>query len=224
MKSSPDKVIIFGAGQIAEVIHFYLLHDSPYEVCAFTVDSQYLHEPDCRGLPVIPFEEIVASHSPDEYRIFVAVSFKKVNQLRTEKLQECKGKGYRPINYLSSKASYWPGLTLGENSFVMENNVIQPYASIGNNTIVWSGNHIGHHSTIGDNCFIASHAVISGAVSVGDYSFIGVNATIRDNVRIGQSCVIGAGALILEDTKDHEVYVGARTLPSKVPSNRLRNI
>jgi len=224
MSDQRNKVIIFGAGQIAEVIHFYLKHDSPYEVCAFTVDSQYMKETSCRDLPVIPFEDVAREYPPQEYQIFVAVSFRKVNQLRAEKLLECKRKGYTPVSYISSKATTWPGLSLGENSFVMENNVIQPYASIGSNTIIWSGNHIGHHSRIGDNCFIASHAVISGAVCVGDYSFIGVNATIRDNVKIGKSCVIGAGALILEDTKDFEVYVGARTTPSRVPSNRIRNI
>jgi hypothetical protein len=35
------KVVVFGVGQLAEVVHFYLSHDSPHEVAAFTVDNQY---------------------------------------------------------------------------------------------------------------------------------------------------------------------------------------
>lgn len=217
-------MIIFGAGQIAEVIHFYLKHDSQHQVAAFTVDGQYLSDTTCQGLPVVAFEDAVRDYPADEYDIFVAVSFKQVNQLRAAKLEQVKAHGYRPINYISSKAAFWPGLKLGENTFVMENNTIQPFVTIGDNTILWSGNHIGHHTRIGNHCFIASQAVVSGSVDVGDYSFIGVNATIRDNVKIGKSCVIGAAALILNDTQDYEVYIGPKTEPSRVPSNRLRGI
>jgi sugar O-acyltransferase (sialic acid O-acetyltransferase NeuD family) len=217
-------VIVFGAGQVAEVVRFYLEHDSAYRVCAFTVDAEYVQESHCQGLPVLAFDEVTQAFPPNKYGIFVALSFKQVNKIRAAKFVMVKAAGYHPINYVSSKSATWPGLVIGENTFIMENNTIQPFVTIGDNTILWSGNHLGHHSTIGNHCFIASQAVISGSVKVGDFSFIGVNATIRDNVNIGRSCVIGAGTLILEDTKDFEVYQGPRTEPSKVPSNRLRGI
>lgn len=217
-------VVIFGAGQIAEVVHFYLTHDSEYRVSVFTVDAAYLKDTTFLGLPVVPFEEIQAQYPPSRYGLFVAVSYKDVNRFRAEKVASAEAKGYKLISYVSSKASVWPGLKIGTNTFIMEDNTVQPFARIGNDVIIWSGNHIGHHSIICDHCFIASHAVISGSVTVGEYSFIGVNATIRDNISIGKSCVIGAGALILHDTKDFEVYIGQKTEPSKVPSNRLPNI
>ena len=218
------KVIVFGAGQVAEVVQFYLEHDSDFEVAAFTVDGEFVKESTLLGLPVIPFEEAVVSHPPGEFGIFVALSFKKVNIIRAEKYDQVKVAGYKPISYVSTKAATWPGLRIGENTFIMENNTIQPFTQIGNNTILWSGNHIGHHTNIGNHCFIASQVVVSGSVSVGDYTFIGVNATIRDNVRVGERCVIGANTLILENTKDGEVYIGPKTEPSKVPSHRLRSI
>lgn len=218
------KVIIYGAGQIAEVVQFYLEHDSEHEVVAFIVDAEYLSESSIFGLPVIAFEEAVKLFPPEEYGIFVAFSYKKVNQLRANKFELVKSLGYRPISYVSSKAATWPGISVGENTLILENNTIQPFTHIGDDTILWSGNHIGHHTKVGNHCYIASQVVVSGAVYLGDYSFVGVNATIRDNVNIGQHCVIGAGALILEDTKDYEVYIGERSLPSRVPSNRLRGI
>jgi sugar O-acyltransferase (sialic acid O-acetyltransferase NeuD family) len=217
-------VVIFGVGQIAEVVHFYLTHDSEFRVSAFTVDAAYLKDTAFLGLPVVPFEEIQAQYPPSRYGFFVAVSYKDVNRFRAEKVSSAEAKGYQLISYVSSKASVWPGLKVGANTFIMEDNTVQPFARIGNDVIVWSGNHIGHHSIISDHCFIASHVVISGSVTVGEYSFIGVNATIRDNVTIGKSCVIGAGALILHDTKDFEVYSEQKTEPSKVPSNRLPHI
>jgi len=219
-----EKLVIFGAGQIAEVARFYFENDSQYRVEAFTVDAAYLREASVGGLPVVAFEELAKKYPPDQYRIFVAMSYHRVNALRAEKLASAESLGYRAASYLSSKATAWPGLELGPNCFILEDNTIQPFARIGRNVTLWSGNHIGHHAVIGDHVFVASQAVISGAVTVGDYSFVGVNATIRDNVRIGRSCVIGAGALILQDTKDLEVYVGEASSASKVPSNRLRGI
>jgi len=114
-----------------------------------------------------------------------------------------------------------PGLQVGENSFVMEANVIQPFASIGDNTILWSGNHIGHHARIGDHCFLASHIVVSGGVEIGDHCFIGVNATLRDGIKIAPRCLIGAGALITKNTMPDEVYAPAATAASAVPSSRV---
>ena len=218
------KVVIFGNGEVAEVAWYYLVYDSQYEVAAFTVDAAYIKDNTFRGLPVVPFEQVENEYSPDDYEMLVMISYAKVNQLRAMKYAEAKKKGYRLISFVSSKASVWPDTVIGDNSFIMENNVIQPCAAIGSNVILWSGNHIGHHTTISDHCFIASHVVVSGSVDVGEYSFLGVNATIRDNIKIGKHNVIGAGSLILTDTSDFAVYPARATEVASVPSNRLRRI
>lgn len=200
-----SKVVVFGTGQIAEVAHFYLTRDSDHEVVAFTVDGEYLKEDSFKGESVIAFEEINKYYPPEEYKMFIPISYKSMNRIREARYIEAKGKGYSFISYVSSKASYY-GSLIGENCFILENNVIQPFSCIGNNTILWSGNHLGHHSVIGNNCFIASHVVISGSVKVGDNTFIGVNATIRDNIEIGNYNLLGAGTVILKNTADYEVY------------------
>jgi sugar O-acyltransferase (sialic acid O-acetyltransferase NeuD family) len=217
-------VVIFGAGNIAELAHFYLTRDAGLEVAAFTVDREYAKEMTFQSLPVVAFEDIESTFGPNNFDMFVAISYAKLNALRTGKCVQAKGKGYRLISYVSSKATTWPDLDVGENCFILEDNTIQPFARIGNNVTLWSGNHIGHHSRIEDNCFIASHVVISGGVSVGENCFIGVNATLRDHVTIGKNCVIGAGALIQQDAADFSVYVQPVAELSKVPSNRLRRI
>ena len=187
------KIVIFGIGQLAEVVHFYLTHDSKHEVVAFTADREFIHDDTFAGLPVVPFEEITTRFPPQEYKMFVALSYRGVNKIRADKYRQAKEKGYLLISYVNSRATVWPDLKIGDNTFIFENNVIQPFVTIGSNVTLWSGNHIGHHSRIEDHCFLASHIVVSGAVVVGSYTFIGVNATLRDNIKIGPSCVIGAG-------------------------------
>jgi carbonic anhydrase/acetyltransferase-like protein (isoleucine patch superfamily) len=135
-----------------------------------------------------------------------------------------KSKGYCLLTYVSSRASHVGHFTIGANSFVLENNVIQPFVSIGDNTIVWSGNILGHHSTIGNNCFLASSIVISGRCTIGDGAFIGVGATVRHGITVAPECVIGAGALILKDTGPRGVYGAKGTEPAKVTSDRLRRL
>jgi sugar O-acyltransferase (sialic acid O-acetyltransferase NeuD family) len=217
-------VVVFGAGQVAEVVHYYIEHESDRRVAAFTLDGAYLEESTHLGRPVVAFEEVVAAFPPDRYDMYVAVSFREVNRARQRKVAEAEAKGYTLIGHVSPRAVVWAGFELKPNTFIMENNVIQPYVRIGKNVILWSGNHVGHHTTIEDHCFIASQAVISGSVVVGEGSFVGVNATLRDNITIGKRNVIGASALILKDTDDEDVFIGpsGTKLPKK--SSELRNI
>jgi sugar O-acyltransferase (sialic acid O-acetyltransferase NeuD family) len=202
---SEKPVVIFGVGSFAEVAAVYLRKDSPREPAAYTVDGEYMTTSVFAGLPVIAFEELLASHPPERVDILVATGFRGVNGVRRGIYERCKQYGYKFVKYVSSRALVMTDEPTGENTFVFEANVIQPFVEIGDDVVVWSGNHIGHHSHIEHHCFIASHAVISGHVVVGEGSFVGVNATLRDGITLGRECVIGAGAVVLRDQEDGTV-------------------
>lgn len=217
-------LLIFGAGEIAEVAHFYFTRDTRLPVAGFTVDASFVKESSFCGLPVIPFEEAHAAFAPGTHDLFVALSYAKINAVRAQKCAEGRARGYRLASYVSSKASTWDGFKAGENCFILEDNTIQPFVHIADNVTLWSGNHIGHHARLGANCFITSHVVISGGVQVGENVFIGVNSTVRDHVKIGARSVIGAGSLVLEDIPDDGVVAPRGSELSKVPSYRLRRL
>ena len=216
-------VVIFGVGSFAEVAALYLERDSPYEVVAYTVDANYVQSDTFAGLPVVAFEQIVDKYPPDRVEFLIAAGFRGVNTVRREIFERCKALGYACVSYVSSKAMVMSDHPVGENTFVFEANVVQPFVKIGTNVVVWSGNHIGHHSVIGDHCFIASHSVISGHVSIGESCFVGVNATFRDGITIGPRCVIGAGALVLSDQEEGTVLGGTATAAHPRKSWELRN-
>lgn len=201
-------VVIFGTGDIGQLAHFYFTHDSPYRVVAFTADAAHVKESALLGVPVVPFEELERRFPADRYAMFVALSYKKLNQIRVEKYEAARAKGYRLVSYVCSRSVTWPDLAVGDNCFIFENQTIQPYVTIGHNVTLWSGNHIGHHSVIGDHAFITSHACVAGHVTVESRAFLGVNCTIRDGVRIAAGTVVGAGAVIVKDTEPGGVYVG----------------
>ena len=69
------KVVVFGLLDFASLTHFYLQHDSPHEVAAFTVHEQYLPEVgEFEGLPVVPFEQVEHIYDPAEYNFFAPMS------------------------------------------------------------------------------------------------------------------------------------------------------
>jgi sugar O-acyltransferase (sialic acid O-acetyltransferase NeuD family) len=217
-------IVIFGAGDIAELAHYYFTTDTKREVAAFSVDGAFLTMPEFHGLPVVAFEDVEARYPPEAYEFFIALSYSGLNQLRREKYLAAKAKGYSLASYLSSHATILNDGRIGDNCFILEDNTIQPFVVIGDNVTLWSGNHVGHHSIIHDHCFLASHVVVSGGVEIGESCFIGVNATLRDHVKIGAKSVIGANALVLADVEPEGVYIGAATERSRVPSSRLRKI
>lgn len=219
-----EKVILFGVGEISQIAYLYLSEDNGYEVVAFTMDKKYIKEDTFFSLPVVPFENLEDQFCTKEFKLFIPLSYTKVNQLREQKFLEAKEKGYNFISYIHPKATVASNAIVGENCFIFEDNTIQPFVTIESNCILWSGNHVGHHSTIRENCFIASHAVIAGGCEIGKNTFIGVNVTLRDHIKIGKSNVIGAGALILSNTEDNKVYMATPTEASRVPSHRLRGL
>ncbi len=210
-------LVLIGAGEFAQIAHEYFTHDSDYDVVAFAVERQYLKEATLCGLPVVAYEDLEAKYPAADVTAFVAIPSSDMNRLRTRLYQDAKAKGYRFATYISSRAFAWRNAVVGENTFIFESNVIQPFVTVGNNCVLWSGNHVGHRTVIHDNVFIASHAVISGYCDIGENCFIGVNVTVNDNIKIAPFSVVGSGALIAKDTEAERIYVSspARAVPGK---------
>lgn len=209
-------LVVFGAGDIAELAHYYFNTDSNYEVVAFTVDAAFIKESSFCGLPIIPFENVTQHYPTKSNDFFVAVSYSNLNAVRKEKYLAAKKMGYRIASYISSRATILNNRQIGENCFILEDSTIQPFVKIGNNVTLWSGSHVGHHSVIRDHTFIAPHVAISGGVDIGEQCFVGINSTLRDHIKIGDRCVVGAGALLLNDADPEGLYIGSATEHSKV--------
>lgn len=214
-----NNLLLFGTGKIAEVAYYYITNDSPYKIKAFTVDEKFITRKDMFGLPVIPFEEVENIYPPDEFKMLVAVGYLDLNKFRAAKYSEAKIKGYKLISYVSSRASNFGNVEIGDNCFILENQAIQPCSMIGNNVTIWSGNHIGHHSSIGDHCFLTSQIVVSGNTIIEPYCFIGVNVSIGHGIVIGRESIIGAGSLITKSTKEKSVYIAKNTEPYALNSS-----
>jgi sugar O-acyltransferase (sialic acid O-acetyltransferase NeuD family) len=193
----------------------YFTYDSPYEVVAFSVEKDYLEKRQLFGLPVVPFEELEQIYDQKTHKAHVAITFTQLNRVRQRLCREVKGKGFSLVSYVSSKALVWRNVEIGENCWMLENNVIQHRVKIGNNVNLGSGNYIGHKAVVGDNAFISCHVVVAGFCEIGENCFLGINSSIADHRKIARDCVIGAGAVVITDTEEGKVYVGNPAKPTK---------
>ena len=215
------KLVIFGAGDIARLAHYYFTRDSGHEVVAFTVDRQYRGHDFFLDLPLVDFDEVIHRYPAEAHNMFIALSYAKMNRIRAAKYYAAKELGYQLVSYVSSRCSFLTDNPVGENCFILEDNTIQPFVRIGNNVTLWSGNHIGHDSVIEDHCFLASHIVVSGYVHIHKSCFIGVNATLRNSITIAPETLIGAGAIIMNDTVEKGVYLPQRAELFKKKSDEI---
>ena len=216
-----NKIVIFGMGEIAQIANYYFDIDSDYEVVAFTLDKEYIKFDSYEDKPLVDFNMIKELYPPSEYKMFIAMSYSKMNKVREEKYNTAKKIGYELVSYVSTKCSYLSKYEHGDNCFIFEDNTIQPFVKIGNNVTLWSGNHIGHHSIIKDHNFISSHVVISGSCIVESNCFLGVNSTVGHKVTIARETLLGAASIISKDTKEKSIYVPARTIRLEKTSDQI---
>lgn len=218
-----EKIIIWGIGQISQVLTFYIQKYTQYKICAYTLDKEYMGDKnEFNGIPVIAFEEIEKHFSPNEYKMALIMGYKNLNRYREERYLQAKAKGYDFINYISPH-SLVETECIGKNVFVLGQCHIQPFTEIGNNCILWSDTMIGHHTMISDNCFFAG-AKIGGCVKIKRNCFLGNCSMIADGIIIGQHSVIGQSCHILKDVKDYSVFVSKQTKRLDLTSEEIKEI
>ena len=94
---------IFGAGDIARLAHYYFTTDSDHEVAGFAVDAEYRTEPEFQGLPLVTVEEVTERFPPPGFKMFVALSYAKMNAVRAAKYSAEQALGYELVSYVSTR-------------------------------------------------------------------------------------------------------------------------
>ena len=199
-----EKVIIFGVGQLAQLLYEYLVEDSKFQVVAFTADNPEMSR--LFDLPVIEFTSLEKQYAPSEYKMLIVIGYSERNQKRKRVFDRVKQKGYSMINYIHPSSIVPSSTTIGENCIILENNVFQPHVLIGNDVGMLSSNLVSHHVKIEDHCFLTEHVCVGGRVVIGSGSTLGMNSTIKQRTQIAQKTFVGANVFLKSDTTENSVY------------------
>lgn len=210
-----ERVVIVGTGETGAIALEYFSRDTPHEIVAFSTEAQFLTTDVYCGRPVVPFEDLADVYSPYETRVYVAVSYVRLNRVRRRLYHAVKAAGFGSVSYLSSHAMAASTAEIGENSFVQEHVVLQPGTRISDNVFLGSGTSIGYRSVIEADCYLSANVTVGYSCVVGRGSFLGAGCCVADGCSVADDCVIGAGAIVVKDTTAGHVYLGnpARSLP-----------
>jgi sugar O-acyltransferase (sialic acid O-acetyltransferase NeuD family) len=215
VSSKKERVVIVGTGETAAIAFEYFSRDTPHEIIAFSAEAQFLTGDIYHGLPVVPFEELANVYSPAETRVYVAVSYVRLNSVRRRLYLSARATGFGCVSYVSSTALVASNVEIGENSFVQEFVVLQRGARIGDNVFLGSGTSVGYRSVVEADCFSSAHVIVGRSCRIGRGSFLGAGSCVTDGHSVAPDCIVGAGAVIQKDTAAGRVYLGnpARPLP-----------
>lgn len=204
MSAAMKKLVIFGNSAMARIAHFYFSRDSDYRVVAFTVDAPYNDKGPLCGLDVLDFDRVPDTHPPASHDMFVAVGPSRMNAVREEKFHEARRRGYRLASYVSPRAVC--DSAVGENTFVADMAVINPFVRIGDDNYFYDGSVCSNDSVIGNHCYLSPRTYVGTFCDVRDNSILGAGAVLKSGVVVAPRTLVGAAAYISANTEEKGVY------------------
>jgi UDP-3-O-[3-hydroxymyristoyl] glucosamine N-acyltransferase len=192
-------------------------------VVGFTVDAAHLAAETFHGLPVVPWERLEERFPPTAVKLLGPLSYRRFNEFRRDRHLEGRARGYAFASFVHP-ASHVYATDIGENCFILEANVIQPYVRIGAGVMIWSACHIGHHAVVGDYCFLASHVALGGGARVGELSFLAGKVGVESGLEVGRACFLGSGVIVNRSLPDETVVPGRGEPAARYKSSRLKRL
>ena len=211
MENDNKKLIIYGIGKLAEYVQYVFENDSKYEVIGFCIEKSLKEKNRIHNLPLYSLEGLENTFEENLPYLFVAVGN---NAVRKRIFTHIKREGFEFARYISRKASTWPNLITGENVFIGEGSIIQPFVKIGDNSLHF-GSRIGHHSEIHSHTLL-SGTTIGGNTQIGEESYLGMNSAIKQNLVIGKRNIIGMNVSIEKNTTEGAVFAQSSNPPRKI--------
>ena len=195
-------VVIFGVGQLAQLASFYLNQQKEYRLVGYTTNDPQssVHE----SFPLVDVAHLADHFDQSVTSVFVAISYHKQNSIRRHHCKALRSQGWNLASIISPTAVVASNCVLGDNLFIAESVVVQPWSQIGDGVVLWSGVQVGHHSVLGDYAFLSAGTVLMGCNTVGTCAHLAGGVTVRDHVTVGNARQISAGEIVLSDLADAE--------------------
>lgn len=171
------------------------------------MDDAFRRAETFAGLPLVAWESLETRFPPDAVQLLGPLSYRSMNGLRRDRHAEGKARGYAFASFVHPQSQI-QAASVGENSFILEANVIQPFVRIGQGAMIWSSNFIGHHTVVEDYCFFASLIGIGSNARIGEGTFVGGAVIVAPDVTVGAGCLLALRATVHHDVPAESVVQG----------------
>lgn len=200
------KLVIFGLGNFAHLITYYIETTTNWSIACYTVDRAYVTEDSFLGKPVVAYEDVREQFPPSEYQMLVAVGYSRMGTVRKQAFERAVQDGYEMPNYVHP--SVWVHAeSMGMGNIILEQASISPFSTIGNANLIWNGVQLGHGDKLGSYCTLCMGSVFGGFVTIGDNCFFGLNSTVVNRVDVAPYTMLGAHSYLKRSTEENEAML-----------------
>ena len=205
------KLIVYGAGEFGSLIANVLSYHDDLQIVAYGDDDPQKSADHIDGTPVFGQEDLLDFAKQNNIKL--AITAIGNNNVRAEKFNLLKNKGFQMISIIHPQALIDTKVSYGENVIIEMGTAIHTHSTIGNNVFLGGEALIGHHNTIGNHVLVGGNVSFGGSVIVEDYVSLGVGASIKPGIRLGEGAVVGVGAAVIKDVEPGATVVGVPAKP-----------
>lgn len=204
--------IIYGLGDFADYLWYYLTKELGRNVVAFTLDTEFCAtESIHNGLPVIPSDQMIQKYPPDQHSMALGFLGNDMMYRREQCFNMCDAFGYEMENIIHPSVVNL-SLSIGKGNIIAAGGMLEPFSEIGTGNVFFASSLISHHVKVGDFNLFASHITPTGMSRIGNHCFIGANSVVGNKVQVADYTLVGATAHVKKDTNPYDVIVPARSI------------
>ena len=218
MANLEDRILIYGTGQIGNMVASILELSDDVKVIGFIDDDESKWGTQFIGYPILGgFDVLQQASTYDQVAVALGrVEPRRKVAKRIDKLGISQASAVHPSALISKGCVLGTGCIIGAGVNLFVN------PSIGNNVFVGPSVVVSHDSVVEDYALLSVGSVIGARVDVGSGAFIGAGATVMppgwgkdSRLRIGADAIVGVGAVVIRDVEERAIVAG-------VPAKLLR--
>lgn len=201
-----NRVVIFGAGGLGELVHDILQVAGTVHVVGFLDSDPCLHGQQRDGLPVLGgLDQVGTLRWSGVTHAVVAIGD---NQVRTRIADALTQRGLGLISAIHPQATIAPSAELGRHLIIGARVTVCVHAVIEDHCVISSGAIIEHDNHLGPGAFIHPAVRLAGGVRVEAGATLEIGASVIPGVRVGRRARVRAGAVVIRDIADGREAVG----------------
>ena len=205
-------MVIWGAGNIGELVMYILSYNSGIRVSAFLDDDPRLQGNTKDGTPILkPSQQALQDLRGDGVSHgIVAIGNGRLRQRFSQQLED---EGYQITNAVHPTAHISPHVNLGKGAIICSRANLFYNPVIGDYVYIAPSVTVTHDTVVEDNVELCAGCVIGARVRICKNAYLGIGVTVvpKDfgSLTVGEGSMVGAGTLVLQDVPPASVVVGS---------------
>lgn len=214
------KTLIFGNSNFSVAMRKYIQKYTNFEIAGYTINEKFITRTIFDGFTVYPFEELSKVFPPEKANILLTIGYGDMNDLRMEKYNEIKEKGYELINFIHPSAIV-DCESIGDANIVLENVILAQGTSVGSGNIIWGNVHLAHGASINNFNFLGCNSLLGGEARIENNCFLGLSAVIGSARKLASYTFVGIGANVNVNSVEYDVFVNEKAIKLEKSSHDM---